>query len=115
VLLRSVRGRVDRAEPPRSAPLFTLDGHLAGDCDHGYGFAASVLPVWLLLAPRDYLSAFVKIGVVLALAWASSGAPPLQMPAVTQFIDGTGPVFAGKLFPVLLHHDRLRRHLGLPR
>src|SRR5688572_12290886 len=65
-----------------------------------YGFAASVLPVWLLLAPRDYLSAFVKIGVVIALAAGVLYVlPPLQMPAVTQFIDGTGPVFAGKLFP----------------
>jgi carbon starvation protein len=65
-----------------------------------YGFAASVLPVWLLLAPRDYLSAFVKIGVVIALAvGVLIVLPPLQMPAVTQFIDGTGPVFAGKLFP----------------
>ena len=59
-----------------------------------------MLPVWLLLAPRDYLSAFVKIGVVLALAFGILIVlPPLQMPALTQFIDGTGPVFAGKLFP----------------
>src|SRR5690242_12952054 len=65
-----------------------------------YGFAASVLPVWLLLAPRDYLSAFVKIGVVVALALGIILVlPPLQMPAVTQFVDGTGPVFAGKVFP----------------
>jgi carbon starvation protein len=66
----------------------------------GYGFAASVLPVWLLLAPRDYLSAFVKIGVVLALAIGIIIVlPPLQMPALTRFTDGTGPVFAGKVFP----------------
>ena len=66
----------------------------------GYGFAASVLPVWLLLAPRDYLSAFVKLGVVFALAIGILVVlPPLQMPALTRFIDGTGPVFAGKLFP----------------
>jgi carbon starvation protein len=59
-----------------------------------------VLPVWLLLAPRDYLSAFVKIGVVIALALGILlTLPPLQMPAVTRFVDGTGPVFAGKLFP----------------
>jgi carbon starvation protein len=65
-----------------------------------YGFAASVLPVWLLLAPRDYLSAFVKLGVVFALAAGIVFVlPPLQMPPVTKFIDGTGPVFAGKLFP----------------
>ena len=65
-----------------------------------YGFTASVLPVWLLLAPRDYLSAFLKIGTILVLGMAILLLlPPLQMPAVTQFIDGTGPVFAGKLFP----------------
>ena len=65
-----------------------------------YGFVASVLPVWLLLAPRDYLSAFMKIGTILVLGVAILLVlPPLRMPAVTQFIDGTGPVFAGKLFP----------------
>ena len=65
-----------------------------------YGFVASVLPVWLLLAPRDYLSAFLKIGTILVLGAAILLLmPPLKMPAVTQFIDGTGPVFAGKLFP----------------
>jgi carbon starvation protein len=59
-----------------------------------------VLPVWFLLAPRDYLSAFVKIGVVLALALGIViTLPPLHMPALTQFTDGTGPVFAGKVFP----------------
>lgn len=65
-----------------------------------YGFAASVLPVWLLLAPRDYLSSFIKIGTIGALAigilWVM---PQLQMPAVTRFVDGTGPVFSGNLFP----------------
>ena len=65
-----------------------------------YGFIASVLPVWLLLAPRDYLSAFLKIGTILVLGTAIVLLmPPLKLPAVTQFIDGTGPVFAGKLFP----------------
>jgi carbon starvation protein len=65
-----------------------------------YGFLASVLPVWLLLAPRDYLSAFLKVGTILVLGVAIILLmPPLQMPAVTRFIDGTGPVFAGKLFP----------------
>jgi carbon starvation protein len=65
-----------------------------------YGFTASVLPVWLLLAPRDYLSAFIKIGTIFLLAagllWVR---PDVHMPALTQFVDGTGPVFAGKLFP----------------
>src|SRR5687768_4911567 len=65
-----------------------------------YGFIASVLPVWLLLSPRDYLSAFLKIGTIVVLGTAIIFLmPPLKMPAVTQFIDGTGPVFAGKLFP----------------
>ncbi len=66
----------------------------------GYGFLASVLPVWLLLAPRDYLSTFMKIGTVVALGIAVVVlAPKLQMPAITKFIDGTGPVFAGPVFP----------------
>jgi carbon starvation protein len=65
-----------------------------------YGFAASVLPVWLLLAPRDYLSSFIKVGTILALA---AGVllvrPVLEMPALTRFADGTGPIFSGKIFP----------------
>jgi len=66
----------------------------------GYGLLASVLPVWLLLAPRDYLSSFLKIGAVAFLAVAIVFImPALQMPAVTRFIDGTGPVFAGPVFP----------------
>ena len=88
------------SENPSLAPMFTLSRANLAVLIMGYGFAASVLPVWLLLAPRDYLSAFVKIGVVIALALGVLIVlPPLQMPAVTQFIDGTGPVFAGKLFP----------------
>ena len=67
-----------------------------------YGFCASVLPVWLLLAPRDYLSTFLKIGTIALLALAIFlAAPTLQMPPVTKFIDGTGPVFQGNLFPFL--------------
>ena len=65
-----------------------------------YGFAAAVLPVWLLLAPRDYLSTFMKLGTVLLLAVAIIILrPDIHMPAVTQFTDGTGPIFGGKLFP----------------
>jgi carbon starvation protein len=65
-----------------------------------YGFAASVLPVWMLLAPRDYLSTFMKIGTVLVLAVAVVFvAPELQMPKLTKYIDGTGLVFAGTVFP----------------
>ena len=65
-----------------------------------YGFFASALPVWLLLAPRDYLSTFIKLGVVFLLAFGILFTHPrLQLPPLTQFIDGTGPIFAGKLFP----------------
>ncbi len=88
------------AEQPDLAPMFTLSGQTLALLVMGYGFMASVLPVWLLLAPRDYLSAFVKIGVVFALAIGIIVVlPPLQMPALTQFTDGTGPVFAGAVFP----------------
>jgi carbon starvation protein len=65
-----------------------------------YGFVASVLPVWMLLCPRDYLSTFMKVGTIVFLAIGILRVmPPLRMPALTSFIDGTGPVFAGKLFP----------------
>ena len=88
------------SESPSLAPLFTLRGTTLAWLLMAYGFAASVVPVWLLLAPRDYLSAFVKIGVVAALAIGILLVlPPLEMPAVTRFVDGTGPVFAGKVFP----------------
>ena len=82
----------------------------------GYGFVASVLPVWMLLCPRDYLSTFMKIGTILLLAVGILLVlPPLQMPAVTRFIDGTGPVFAGQALSLRLHHHRLRRHQRIPR
>jgi carbon starvation protein len=88
------------AQNPSIAPAFTLTGKTLALLIMAYSFIASVLPVWLLLAPRDYLSAFVKIGVVLALALGIVIVlPPLQMPALTQFTNGTGPVFAGKIFP----------------
>jgi len=68
----------------------------------GYGFVAAVMPVWLILAPRDYLSTFLKIGTILALAIGILFTmPELKMPALTQFIDGTGPVWKGGLFPFL--------------
>ena len=88
------------AEHPPVAALFTLSATTLAVAVMLYGFVASVTPVWLLLAPRDYLSAFVKIGTVLALA-AGIGLtlPPLRMPALTTFVNGTGPIFAGKLFP----------------
>ena len=88
------------AGEPGLAAAFTWSGRTLALLVMAYGFAASVLPVWLLLAPRDYLSAFVKVGVVLVLAAGILVTlPPLQMPAVTRFVDGTGPVFAGPLFP----------------
>lgn len=80
--------------------MLTLKGTTLAWWIMGYGFLASVLPVWLLLAPRDYLSTFMKIGTVLALGVAVIVlAPTLKMPALTKFIDGTGPVFAGPVFP----------------
>ncbi len=82
------------------AALFNLNGRTLAWCLIGYGLAASALPVWLLLAPRDYLSAFLKLGTIALLAlgivWVL---PPLRMPALSRFIDGTGPVFAGNIFP----------------
>ena len=83
-------------------PAFTFSGEALALMLIGYGFIASVLPVWLLLAPRDYLSTFLKIGTIVGLAIGILIVrPELQMPAVTRFVDGTGPVFAGTLFPFL--------------
>jgi len=80
--------------------VLTLRGTTLAWWIMGYGLLASILPVWLLLAPRDYLSTFMKIGTVAALAVAIVIlAPHLKMPAVTKFIDGSGPVFAGPVFP----------------
>ena len=80
--------------------LLTLKGTTLAWWLMGYGLLASILPVWLLLAPRDYLSTFMKIGTVAALGGAVILlAPRLQMPALTRFIDGSGPVFAGPVFP----------------
>ena len=90
------------AADPYWGPLFTLSGTQLSWCLIVYGFVASVLPVWLLLAPRDYLSTFLKIGVIAGLAIGIMVVlPELKMPAVTHFIDGTGPVFAGSMFPFL--------------
>ena len=90
------------SETPALAHYFTFSGPSLAVLIIGYGFVASVLPVWLLLAPRDYLSTFLKVGTVALLA---AGVlivhPQLQMPAVTKFIDGTGPVWAGSVFPFL--------------
>lgn len=90
------------AADPYWGPMFTLSGTTLTWALVIYGFIASVLPVWLLLAPRDYLSTFLKIGVILGLAVGILFAmPELKMPAITTFIDGTGPVFSGALFPFL--------------
>ncbi len=92
----------DIAKSPTFGPWFTLNGETLAWAMMAYGFIASVLPVWLLLAPRDYLSTFLKIGTIAALALGIIiVAPDLQMQAVTRFIDGSGPVFSGNLFPFL--------------
>jgi len=80
--------------------LFDLDSITLAWFVIGYGFIAAVLPVWLLLAPRDYLSTFLKLGTVLLLAISVILLrPDIHMPALTQFVDGTGPIFSGTLFP----------------
>jgi carbon starvation protein len=82
------------------APVFTLSTVALALCVTIYGFLASALPVWLLLSPRDYLSTFVKLGVILLLAIGIVVVrPELEMPAFTRFTDGNGPIFAGKIFP----------------
>ncbi|MGH8129304.1 MAG: carbon starvation CstA family protein, partial [Steroidobacteraceae bacterium] len=81
---------------------FNLDDRTLAWFVIGYGFVAAILPVWLLLAPRDYLSTFIKLGVVFLLAISICALQPeIRMPALTRFIDGTGPIFSGKLFPFL--------------
>lgn len=88
------------AEHPTLSKMFTFEGTTIAWMMIIYGFVASVIPVWLLLAPRDYLSTFLKIGVILALAVGIILVmPDLKMPALTKFVDGTGPVFSGNLFP----------------
>jgi len=90
------------AETPALASSFTFSGPTLALLIIAYGFCASVLPVWLLLAPRDYLSTFLKIGTIVLLAIGIIIVrPDLQMPAVTRFIDGTGPAWAGSVFPFL--------------
>ncbi|TLD84067.1 carbon starvation protein A [Helicobacter sp. MIT 11-5569] len=90
------------AENPTMAEIFTLSPITLTYIMIGYGFVAAILPVWFLLAPRDYLSTFLKIGViVLMAAGILFVAPDIQFPATTKFIDGSGPVFSGQLFPFL--------------
>ncbi|HJT88587.1 MAG TPA: carbon starvation CstA family protein, partial [Bryobacteraceae bacterium] len=88
------------AESGTWGPVFSLGAIGLAVCVIVYGYFASVLPVWLFLAPRDYLSTFIKLGVVLALGVGILFVrPELQLPAFTRFVDGTGPIFAGKIFP----------------
>ena len=88
------------AESPSWSHAFTFSAGALAIAIIIYGFAASALPVWLLLAPRDYLSAFIKAGAIFALAGGILLVRPvIQMPALSRFADGTGPVFAGKIFP----------------
>ena len=95
-----IGGRI--AADPAWAAAFTVPAPTLTLWLIGYGFVAAVLPVWLLLAPRDYLSTFLKIGTILGLAVGILIVlPELRMPAVTRFVDGSGPVFAGSLFPFL--------------
>ena len=100
LLMASLVGGRYVADSATLAPLFTWSAPTIAYAVIGYGFVASVLPVWMLLCPRDYLSTFMKIGTILLLALGILLVlPPLRMPAITRFVDGTGPVFAGKLFP----------------
>jgi len=88
------------AESPAWAKVFTMSGITLTFAIIAYGFAASALPVWLLLAPRDYLSAFIKAGAIFSLAAGILLVrPQVLMPPLTRFVDGSGPVFAGKIFP----------------
>jgi carbon starvation protein len=100
LIMASIYGGKLVAESASWSSWFTWGGVALTLAIVVYGFSASVLPVWLLLAPRDYLSTFVKLGVVFLLAFGILFTHPrLALPPLTQFVDGTGPIFAGKLFP----------------
>jgi carbon starvation protein len=102
LLMLAILGGQMVHDSPTWGPAFTFTGTQLTWMLIGYGFVASVIPVWLLLAPRDYLSTFLKIGTILALAIGIIiVAPHLRMPAVTRFIDGSGPVWSGTMFPFL--------------
>ncbi|MDP3844290.1 MAG: carbon starvation CstA family protein [Oxalobacteraceae bacterium] len=102
LLMLAIVGGQYVQEIPALAAMFTFSGTELTWMLIGYGFIASVLPVWLLLAPRDYLSTFLKIGTIVGLAVGIIFvAPHLKMPAFTQFVDGSGPVWSGSLFPFL--------------
>jgi len=100
LVLLAIWGGQWASQTPAVARVFTLRAPSLAILIIVYGFAASALPVWLLLAPRDYLSTFVKLGTIGLLAIGIVALhPTLHMPALTRFVDGTGPVFAGKIFP----------------
>src|SRR5579864_3298832 len=100
LVLLAIWGGQWASQNPEMARIFTLTAPTLAILIIVYGFAASALPVWLLLAPRDYLSTFVKLGTIALLAIGIVALhPTLHMPAFTRFVDGTGPVFAGKIFP----------------
>jgi carbon starvation protein len=100
LLLASVWGGQFIHSSPELASIFRLKAPLLAWSVIIYGLTASVLPVWLLLAPRDYLSTFLKLGTIFALALGVFLIlPDLKMPALTQFVDGSGPVIPGSLFP----------------
>ena len=100
LVLAAIWGGQYVSQNPALARVFTFTAPTLAILIMVYGFAASALPVWLLLAPRDYLSTFVKLGTIALLAVGIVALhPTLHMPALTRFVDGTGPVFAGKIFP----------------
>jgi carbon starvation protein len=100
LVLAAIWGGQYVSQNPALARWFTFSAPTLAILIMVYGFAASALPVWLLLAPRDYLSTFVKLGTIALLGVGIVALhPTLQMPALTRFVDGTGPVFAGKIFP----------------
>ncbi|MFZ2524634.1 MAG: carbon starvation CstA family protein, partial [Candidatus Ferrigenium altingense] len=100
LLLLAVAGGGWIDQQPGLRELFDHPGLPLAFAIIGYGFAAAILPVWLLLAPRDYLSTFMKLGTMILLALAIVWLrPEIKMPALTQFVDGSGPIFGGKLFP----------------
>src|SRR5205085_2565470 len=100
ILARAVFGGWWVSQAPNAARIFTLSAPVLAALLIIYGFAASAAPVWVLLAPRDYLSTFVKLGTIAALAAGILAVrPTLHMPALSRFIDGSGPIFAGSMFP----------------
>jgi carbon starvation protein len=103
LVMASIVGGQWVASSPTWSHVFTWSGLMLTGAIVVYGFCASALPVWMLLAPRDYLSTFVKLGVVVLLAFGILLThPAFQLPALTRFTDGNGPIFAGKIFPFCL-------------